>query len=555
MLPPTKVHDKVLFKILYETALANESEFFNTIVESIAKNLGVKHVFIAEFLPEQYQARTKSLWTGKTISDNYQYSILNTPCEHVIREKEIKIYPENIQILFPRDLDLVKWEVQSYIGTPLSNSKGDVIGHMAIMDNKSINKQSVELIKSVIKVSKNRVEAELQRVINDKIIEQREEELRQSEFLFRSLFEESPIGIVIDVHPKNKLVQVNKKMSRMVKYSMEELANMTAADITHPEDLRNYVPSFKSIVSNKIMDSSFEKRYITKDGEVIWGGVSLSVVRNKDNSVKHRVVMIQDITEKKKALLDIKEKAQELDEKNKELQRYISSNMQLENFAYIASHDLREPLLTIMGLVEILTDSYAEQLDEEALSFLNFIDQCVKNMEVLINDLLQYSRVNTKKHTTTNCNMLTLLQNIIQRLQKTIKEQKANIQLIDIPQDCIANENRISQLFQNLITNAIKFRKINQTPSITISAIDLDDYWRFAVKDNGIGIAEEYHDKIFLLFKKLHSKYEYGGTGIGLATCKKIVEQHGGKIWLESTPGKGSIFYFTISKEDSNQSK
>ncbi|MGB1241117.1 MAG: PAS domain S-box protein [Chitinophagales bacterium] len=384
---------------------------------------------------------------------------------------------------------------------------------------------------------------------------QTEKELRESEFLFRSLFEESPIGIVIDVHKKNKLVRVNNKFAKMMGYSMEELANMTAKDITYSEDLYNYKPGLNSVVANKGMDCNFEKRYKTKEGEMIWGDVSLSVVRQKDNSVTHKVVMIQDITEKKKTLIELKQKATELNEKNKELKKYIGSNMQLENFAYIASHDLREPLLTIMGLVDILIEDYAEQLDEEASSFLKFIEQCAKNMELLINDLFAYACVDTQEHTVTDFNMEELLQKVMNGLQKTIEEQKANIQFTHIPQNLIANETKMLQLFQNLIANAIKFQQTDKTPIIKISATDEGNYWQFSVSDNGIGIAPQHQEKIFLLFKKLHNKSEYRGTGIGLATCKKIAEQHGGKIWLESELNKGTTFYFTICKDGNNHCK
>ncbi|MFK7908093.1 MAG: PAS domain S-box protein [Chitinophagales bacterium] len=677
--------NNVLFNILYEIALAHGDGFFDTVVESISKNLGIKYVLIGEFSREVYRVRAKSLWAGEALVKEYEYAVKDTPCEHVINSEGIKIFQDNVQSRFPEDLDLVEWELESYMGVPLFNEQKQIIGHLAILDTKPI--KNIHLLETVLKTCASRLEAELSRAITDELIKKREqenklktqqlahsvsllqatiesstdgllivntrgemlqfnqkfldmwqiptkllntggsiidfllpqlqtpkefvhrlkevylhqnlqsfdiihfkdgraferhsqpqivgteivgrvwsfrditqriraeEELRKSEFLFRSLFEESPIGIVIDVHPKNKLVHVNKKFSRMLGYSLEELTEMTAKDITHPEDLYNYLSPFNTIESNKVIDSNFEKRYLTKNGEIIWGGVSLSVVRNNDGGIKHRVLMIQDITEKKRALTNLKEKAEELNEKNKQLQKYIDSNMQLENFAYIASHDLREPLLTTIGLVEILIDSYGNELNEEALSFLNFIDQCVKNMEVLINDLLTYSRVNTQVHIVKNFNMEKLLQTVLQGLQKTIEEQNASIKLSNIPQELIGNETKMVQLFQNLIANAIKFKKPNVHPIIKISAAELEKSWQFSISDNGIGIDSKSYDKIFLLFKKLHSKYQYEGTGIGLATCKKIVEQHEGKIWVESTINQGTTFHFTIAKSNVPQSK
>ncbi len=663
--PPLPTYNEVLFKILYEIALANGSNFFDTVVESISKHLGVKYVLIGEFIEDKFKVKSKSLWVKDSIAEQYEYSLFNTPCEHVM-EGEVKIIPQKIQALYPKDQDLVDWQVESYIGIPLFNHKGGVIGHIAVLDTALI--EDVELVVTVLKTCSNRVEAELERSINDKLVQnktkqlasslslleatiestadgllitdenrkmvrfnqqfvemwrippeiidakddnlaiehaisqlqepqkfvekvvelyetpeavsfdvlyfkdgrvferysqpqkivdeivgrawsfrdvtekiQTEEKLKKNEFLFRSLFEESPIGIVIDVDPKNKLVKVNKKMCRMLGYTSEELAQLTAADITHPDDRRNYVPGFKSLAAKQRDDCNFEKRYITKKGKMLWGSVSLSVVREKKGDIKHRVVMIQDISETKKASL-------ELNEKNKELQKYIDSNMQLENFAYIASHDLREPLLTTIGLVELLLEIYSEELSEEAASFLHFIDQSVKNMETLINDLLAYSRVNTQTHTIGQFNLKERLQNVIAELQKTIVEQNARVEFENIPSVFYANETKIVQLLQNLITNAIKFKKANVPPIVKISAQNFKNSWQFSVTDNGIGIASEFHNQIFVLFKKLHSRHEYEGTGIGLATCKKIVEQHHGKIWLESELDKGSTFHFTISK-------
>lgn len=679
--------EKILFKILYEIALAHGESFFDTVVESISKNLDVKYVLIGEYLSDSYKIRAKSLWAGDSLVKEYEYSVVHTPCEHVFLDKGVKAYLEGIQTKFPKDLDLVEWELESYIGIPLFNDKKMVIGHLAVLDTKPM--ENLELVQTIMNVCSSRIESELNRAISDEIAKKREEEnnlktqeliqsvslleaiiestadglliadgkgkmvrfnkqflkmwkmpsgmafreneavgvdiaiaqlknpeqfiskikevyenpdavsfdilhfkdgrvferdshpqkvgeeivgrvwsfrdvtqkakieeeLRQSESMFRNLFEESPIGIVISNYSSFVLDHVNKKFSRMLQYSFDELKSMTAFDITHPEDMDKHVKSFQDVDMQNNADSSFEKRYITKNGEVIWGHVSASAVRDKKGNLQYRVLMIQDITDKKNALLEIEQKAKELNEKNQELQKYIDSNMQLENFAYIASHDLREPLLTIMGLVEILKESYAEQLDEEASAFLLFIEKCAKNMELLINDLLTYSLVDTQEHTVTHFNLKELLQKVMNGLQKNIEEQKASIEFVNIPQGFIGNETKILQLFQNLIANAIKFKKEDKDPIIKISANDKGHYWEFSVSDNGIGIAPNHQEKIFLLFKKLHSKSKYAGTGIGLATCKKIVEQHGGKIWLESELGKGTIFHFTVCKGEKNQCK
>ena len=222
--------------------------------------------------------------------------------------------------------------------------------------------------------------------------------------------------------------------------------------------------------------------------------------------------------------------------------------MQLENFAYIASHDLREPLRTMGTFAQLLQKKYGNTLDETANTYLNFVVDGAKNMNNLIEDLLTYSRIETQEDPREKIMLPALLQEIKSGLKKTIEENRAEIEFIDIPPVIEANPTRLKQLIQNLLANAIKFRKQDVPPKICFNCTDLGSYWQFSVEDNGIGIDPEFHDKIFLLFKKLHSRKEFKGTGLGLAICRKVVEQLGGEIWLESEVGKGATFIFTIKK-------
>jgi light-regulated signal transduction histidine kinase (bacteriophytochrome) len=223
-----------------------------------------------------------------------------------------------------------------------------------------------------------------------------------------------------------------------------------------------------------------------------------------------------------------------------------SSNKEIEQFAYIASHDLQEPLKTLSNYVGLFLKKYNGQLDKDADQYLAVIGRTTSRMQSLIRDLLDYSKIEKDKNKTAiDCNIL--LQDILYDMAISISESKAAIYSEQLP---IINGylSGLKSLFQNLISNAIKFRKRNLYPIINITVQTKDEEWLFAIKDNGIGIDKIYYKKLFIIFQRLHNKDVYAGTGIGLAQCKKIVELHGGRIWLESELENGSTFYFTIPK-------
>jgi signal transduction histidine kinase len=226
-------------------------------------------------------------------------------------------------------------------------------------------------------------------------------------------------------------------------------------------------------------------------------------------------------------------------------QQLARSNAELQHFAYVASHDLQEPLRMVKSYLQLIERRYAGQLDEDADEFIAFAVDGAERMQTLINDLLQYSRVATrgKPFAPTNCAIV--LDHALANLKVAIEEGRATVTHGDLP-TVIADETQLTQLFQNLIGNGIKFHKPDAPSKVHVSAECGDDEWAFSVQDNGIGIDPKHFERIFLLFQRLHSREEYKGTGIGLAVCKRIVERHGGRIWVESEPGQGSTFRFTI---------
>lgn len=259
---------------------------------------------------------------------------------------------------------------------------------------------------------------------------------------------------------------------------------------------------------------------------------------------------IQNITRRKVAEEELRVQAQALELNNKQLRKAQASNEQLENFAYIASHDLREPLRTINNFADLLNRNYKDQLDEDGQTYLHFIVNRSQQMSYLIDDLLTYSRVNTENHNIEDVNFDEIIEDVQLSLMQVINESKAIIQTENkLKGNFKGNPVKMKQLFQNLIANAIKFRKKDVPCKIIIKATDQSEVWRFDVIDNGIGIRKEFQRQIFVLFKKLHATSSYPGTGLGLAICNKIIEQHSGNIWVDSEPNQGSTFSFTIQKE------
>jgi len=246
----------------------------------------------------------------------------------------------------------------------------------------------------------------------------------------------------------------------------------------------------------------------------------------------------------------VAERTAELAERAKDLER---SNMELQQFAYVASHDLQEPLRTIASFTQLLAKRYADQLDDKAREFIGFAVDGSKRMQTLINDLLSFSRVGTLGKAPVPVECEKTLDTVLRSLKRAIEESGAVIKRDPLP-TVLADDVQLGQLLQNLVGNAIKFRG-NRAPQIHIGAERCGEDWKIFVRDNGIGIAPEHNERIFVIFQRLHTKTQYAGTGIGLAVCKKIAERHGGRIWVEPTPGGGSTFCFTIANGGSSQSK
>ena len=234
-------------------------------------------------------------------------------------------------------------------------------------------------------------------------------------------------------------------------------------------------------------------------------------------------------------------------EKNKQLEHYIDSNLQLENFAFIASHDLKGPLRNIVSFAQLLERSAKNNLNQEEIQYLKFITGGTKDLSLLIDDLLDYSRIERTALKLEEIKVEELVWDVTNKVCPMITDELDFTLELHVP-NIVADRLKVKQLLQNLICNAYKFSVDKPNPKITVMNMETADGWLFEVRDNGIGIDERYYDKIFLIFKRLHSKDAYQGSGIGLAICKKVIDQHRGKIWVESEIGLGSSFFFLLPK-------
>jgi PAS domain S-box-containing protein len=322
-------------------------------------------------------------------------------------------------------------------------------------------------------------------------------------------------------------IYVNDSVVRQSRYSSEELLGYTMMDKYPGIEQTEFFRALKRCMDTRT-PQSMENEFHFPDSSTGYFALSIQPI---DEGL---FILSTDITERKQA-----EKA--LEAQNRKL---LLQNRELEQFAYIASHDLQEPLRTIQSFSGLLRPKLDNVLDKDINTYLGFITSSAERMTELIKGLLEYSRIGReKKPAAVDCNQV--VAEALADLSAAIREGQAEITVGKLPV-VEGHVREVRQLFQNLVGNAVKFRKNGVAPKISIAAEQKADYWRFVVRDNGIGIEERYRDQIFIIFQRLHKRSEYGGTGIGLAQCKKIVELYGGEIGVESSPGNGSSFYFTL---------
>ena len=373
----------------------------------------------------------------------------------------------------------------------------------------------------------------------------------ESEKRYYTLFYNSPLGIVIvDIEKEKRAIASNQKWQDILGYTETEIYNNNMLSLspalqpdgtTSAEKLRKIIQEYKK---NKAVQE-FEWQFKRKNGEAFW----TKIIWTNINWYNTDCVMIitHDIDQLKKQEIMLRDNMLQLEQKNEALKAYITSNKQLKDFAHTVSHDLKQPTSTIKGFALLLQKKMADRMNDIERKIIDKMLTVSDNMAKLINDLLNYSSVNNAEIEIEELPIQTILDEISIDIHALIERQNAKIIFDRLPPTIRGCNVQIRQLFQNLITNAIKYKSPQRAPIVTVSAQGKNEFWEFEVKDNGMGIPKEDFDKVFQLFKKLHNDSSKG-SGIGLSTAKNIVENHGGTIWLTSECGEGTSFYFTILK-------
>jgi PAS domain S-box-containing protein len=315
--------------------------------------------------------------------------------------------------------------------------------------------------------------------------------------------------------------------------------------LIHPEDRNHIAGKIQKFMSDGVSTNWFEEyRFKNAHGTYAYVIDRAIFVRDEEGQVTRVLGAMTDISYRKEYEESLKKLNDKLKRHTKELE---VSNQELEQFAYVTSHDLQEPLRMISSFLTLLEKKYGDKLDEKALEYIYYAVDGAKRMKKIILDLLEFSKVGRFNEVKETVDLKELVEEYCILRKKLIQEKDVSIQFEDLSE---INTYRVplTQIFHNLLDNAIKYSKEDTPPEIKITAKEHHDHWEFALQDNGIGIPQDYFDKIFIIFQRLHNKDVYEGTGMGLAIVKKIIETMGGKIWLSSQPGEGTTFYFTIPK-------
>ncbi|MBS1686603.1 MAG: PAS domain S-box protein [Bacteroidetes bacterium] len=357
-----------------------------------------------------------------------------------------------------------------------------------------------------------------------------EEKLKQSEQLYRQIARNVPNSAIFIYDKDLRYVLAEGSLIGVISPPKEEVEGRTIYEITD----RDLIPARESRYKNILLGNSQVEQFEEGDKTLLTNALP---IKDDLGNIIYGMVIILDITDLTKAQKELEEKASTLKRSNEELER----------FAYVASHDLQGPLRTITSYLQLLEQRYFQDLGADAKDFISFSVSGAKRMQQLITDLLNYSRLNSVPRPYQNVNLNELMFVVNKNLESTIEAKGATIECSNLP-TIFAEQYQLTQMMQNLIDNAMKFIPADRKPLIRVTCDEDIDYWKISVSDNGIGIKDEFKDKVFQIFQRLHTDNEYPGTGIGLAICKKVADLHDGRIWFDSEYGQGTTFHVTISK-------
>ncbi|WP_431061633.1 PAS domain-containing sensor histidine kinase [Methanobacterium sp.] len=510
----------------YQESLKESEEKFRVIADespvSITVYRGNRHLYVnpaAESLLGYTKKELLKMSYKEFIHPDYQSMIEEMAKARMRGEVKTKHY--EVKIITKDGQE--KWTETSSNLVKYEDSPAVVIISVDITERKKIEQE--------LKKAHDTLEEQVEK--RTKELKEAYNSLKESESKFKTLAESSP-DIINRIDKEFKTVYINPAIIEISDKTPEHFIGKNIDKLGIPEEFT--VPlkekTIKAFNTREILE--FETEMPTVKGLKTFY-TYLTPEFDENGEVNTVFTVSHDITELKQAENHLKEIIQELER----------SNAELQSFAYITSHDLQEPLRTIASFAQLLQRRYKGQLDSNADEFIDYMVNGSIRMKDMIQGLLDYSRVGTQGGEYSEFNSEVAVSNALSNLRSAIEECHAEVTYNNLP-TIIADKDQITRVFQNLLGNALKFRKKGIKPEIHISAQKTDNEYVFSVNDNGIGLEEQYSVKIFEVFKRLHSIGEYQGGGIGLAIVKRIIETHGGRIWLESSLGKGSTFYFTI---------
>ena len=491
--------------------------FFQSLAKYLADILKMDFVCIDRLEDDGLNARTVAVWCDARFDDNISYALKDTPCGAVVG-KTICCFEKDVRHLFPKDEALQELRAESYAGTTLWSNTGKPIGLIAVISRRPL--ANLCLAESLLKLVAIRAAGELER-------KQAEEDIRASEARFRSYFNLPLHGIAI-TSPEKGWIEVNDRLCAIMGYSHDEILRMTWPEMTHPDDLAADLEQFNQLMSGQIEQYSIDKRFIRKDGTIVWTSLTVGCVRKSDGSVNYLIALVEDITYRK-----IAEK------------QLLAKNTELERFTYTVSHDLKSPLVTIKTFLGHLVQDVASANKERVAQDLGFIHNAADKMNALLEELLDLSRIGRVVLPPVEAPLQTIVQEALDLVAGRIANRGVKVVVTQEPLILYGDRIRLVEVFQNLIDNAVKFIGEQSEPLIDIGAETKNGDIVCFVRDNGMGIDPRYKDKLFSLFEKLNPEME--GTGMGLVLVKRIIEVHGGRIWFESEGlGKGTCFWFSL---------
>ena len=438
-------------------------------------------------------------------------------------------FPESREALWPKLMESGLWEGE------LRNVTRDGIP-VAVSSSWTLMKDETGNASAILEISSDITERK-----------KAEAALAESEAKLRITFATMADGIVI-AQLDETVTDYNDAILRLTERPREEIIGKPFEDLLPPE-FRSLIPDARKLLVGAVLLRTepgggkretvrTDAQLLRKNGERVDIEANISTIEDASGQPAEFLIVARDVTERKQM-------ESQLDSSLADLQR---SNAELEQFAYVTSHDLQEPLRMITSYIQLIEEDYKGKLDADADQYIAFIVEGAIRMHTLVNDLLAYSRVGTRGEPFMPTDLSSVLSAATANLEVAIEESHAVVTHDRLP-TVLGDESQLIQLFQNLLGNAIKFRS-DAPPMIHLSVEETNGDWKLSVHDNGIGIDMQYAERIFAVFQRLHGREEYPGTGIGLAVVKKIVERHGGRIWVESEPAKGSTFYFTLPKGD-----